>query len=304
MTTVEERAITATARPRYEGANIRTWIGFKHFMYLAEDAVLEWFRQNGFAPGSLYHRHGLGLEIVDSSVLLPAVLDVDDSVAAEVRRQTPSRFAVRLRVRRAGGEEVALRGKLTVALVRERDAPGDRPPPAELAPLAVSAVDDLAERVEHPAGTDEEVSALLAPAFRHSFRASYVYCHYSDRVQHSAYVRTLEDVVDRFLHSRGLSVSRMLAERGWIPVVSKARVTLTADAHMDEIVHTAFQVRDVLKETTYDATMDCYVRRGPRLLRVAAARIQHGYAISRGEQAGTLARLDPGVLGALTGSRS
>ena len=53
-----------TCRPRYEGANIRTWIGFKHFMYLVEEAVLHWFRERGLGPQRLYHEYGLGLEIV------------------------------------------------------------------------------------------------------------------------------------------------------------------------------------------------------------------------------------------------
>jgi trans-aconitate methyltransferase len=45
-------------RPRHEGANMRTWIGFKHFLYLAEEAVLHWFRDHGYGvqrlcqPGS------------------------------------------------------------------------------------------------------------------------------------------------------------------------------------------------------------------------------------------------------------
>src|SRR5262249_51880992 len=73
-----------TCRPRYEGANIRTWIGFKQFMLLAEEAVLAWFRERGLGPQRLYHEHGLGLEIVDSSVQLPALLEVDDEVRAEV----------------------------------------------------------------------------------------------------------------------------------------------------------------------------------------------------------------------------
>ena len=48
MTQVPDSPIVRSVlRPRYEGANIRTWIGFKHLMYLAEEAVLEWLRIRG-----------------------------------------------------------------------------------------------------------------------------------------------------------------------------------------------------------------------------------------------------------------
>jgi acyl-CoA thioesterase FadM len=174
--------------------------------------------------------------------------------------------------------------------------------PAELAGLVVPEVAD--ERQDLLVGPADEVGAVLAEAgssgFLWSWRIPYYYCHFSDRIQHSAYVRALEEVVDRFLADRDRSVGRMLAERAWIPVVSRARVRMLADAHMEEVVHTTFTVTDVFKATTYDARMDCYVRRGDRLVHTATARIMHGYAISRGEAAGRLAELDPDTITALT----
>ncbi|HEU4426336.1 MAG TPA: acyl-CoA thioesterase [Pilimelia sp.] len=285
---------TVVLRPRYEGANIRTWIGFKHFMYLAEDAVLSWFRERGLGPHRLYHQHGVGLAVVDSSLLLPAVLEVDDEVHAEVTAgDRPGRFGVRLRVHRDGADRLVSRGKLTVALVREDGTPGTEPVPDELAPLVVDGVTGArAEPDAEPPGTPYEWSV----------RAPYFYCHFSDRLQHSAYVRLLEETVDRFLHARGISVPRMLRERGWIPVVSRAHVRLLADAHMDETVHIRLAVVDVFRATTYDARMDCHVVRDGRRVPVATARIQHGYARSRGPDAGQLASLDDGVVAALLGT--
>jgi len=289
--------------PRFAGANIRTWIGFKHFMYLVEEAVLEWFRRQGWAPGRLYHEHGLGLEIVDCSVLLPATLDLDDIVTARVTPAGPGRFSVRLLVTREGHEVSVLRGRVSVALVAEKEAPGSAP----AGPLQPLVVPEIAG-----AGTDMavtgDVEATLAPpdspVFLWSWRAAYYHCHFSDRVQHSAYVSALEEVVDRFLADRGVSVRRMLAERAWIPVVSRARVTLLGDVHMEETVHTTFAVVDVLRDTTYEARMDCYVRRADRLVHAATARILHGYAISRGPGAGRLAELDASTLAALTEGRA
>jgi acyl-CoA thioesterase FadM len=291
-----------TMRPMYEGANIRTWIGFKHFMYLVEGAVLQCFRHQGVGPQRLFHQYGLGVQIVDSSVQLPAVLELDDEVSAEVTQQAPGRFSIRLSVQRDGARVGVLRGRVTVVLVSVGEAPPVAPC-GEVLALATPAR-------SHPGGDDVRVgpdgaAATLAPAgsnaFLWSWRIPYFYCHYSDRMQHSGYVRALEEVVDRFLADRGLSVGRLLVERGWIPVVSRARVRLLADAHLEETVHTRLTVTDVFRDVTYEARMDCYVQRGDRLVHTATASIMHGYAISAGPLAGTMASLDRETVAALTG---
>ena len=308
--TIQPRRTVVHARPSYEGANIRTWIGFKHFMYLVEQAVLQWFVDQGHGARELFHGYGLGVEIVDCSVQLPAVLEVDDDVRAEVTAAGGNRLTVQLCVVRDGADVTVLRGKVSVALVRERTAAAHRPAPAPLAGLEVP---DLAAattvvRPDHRRLADgQPAPALLTvdpTAFVWSWRAPYFYCHFSDRVQHSGFVRALEEVVDRFLADRGISVGRMLAERSWIPVVSRARVQLIAPAHMEETVHTVFTVVDILRGVMFDARMDCYVQRGNDLVAVAAARILHGYAIAAGEGAGGLAELDTGVVRALIGGRS
>ncbi|MEU5911463.1 thioesterase [Micromonospora sp. NPDC047527] len=311
MTTLAPHAPTPSvlaSRPRYEGANIRTWIGFKHFMYLVEEAVLQWLRDQGHGARELFHEYGLGTEIIDCSVQLPAVLEVDDEVRAEVVAGTGKRLRVQLSVNRGGQDVVVLRGHVTVALVPETDAPVHRPAPAALSTWETPGLDaatGLRGELALPAGADP-ASVLTPPgsaAYLWSWRAPYFYCHYSDRVQHSGFVRALEEVVDRFLDDRGISVGRMLAERAWIPVVSRARVRLAEPAHMEETVHTVFHVDDVLRDVMFSGRMDCWVNRGDRLTLVATATILHGYAISRGPDAGQLARLDPEVCAILTGSR-
>ncbi|MEH1123225.1 thioesterase [Micromonospora sp. CPCC 206061] len=292
-------AAVLRCRPRYEGANIRTWVGFKHFMYLVEEAVLHWFRSRGYGPQRLYHEHGLGLEIVDESVQLPAVLEVDDEVEAEVDRVADRLFAVRLRVERDGQPVTVLRGKVAVALIPERTAGVPPAPPPELAALVTTA------RV--PPGLDASVDGVGAPspgAFRWSWPASYVLCHFSDRVQHSGYVRALEVTVDRFLASVGISVGRMLAERSWIPVVSRARVRMLAPARMEETVHTTFAVDDMVRDMMFGGRMTCHVERRGAWVPVATASILHAYAVSAGPAAGSLATLDDGVIAALTGTRA
>lgn len=293
------------ARPGYEGANIRTWIGFKHFMYLVEAAILEHFRERGLGARDLYQRHGLGLEIVDSSVQLPTALEVDDEVAVTVTpapKQRPGQgaaFVATISVARDGGPATALKGKVRVALVTEKDAPATAPAPAAVEPYVVPEIAALTDEGAAPLsiGQGQSVADMLTPAgsnaFLWSWRIPYFYCHFSDRLQHSGYVRAMEEVVDRFLHERGLGIGMLLAERGWIPVVSRARVRLLADAHMEETLHTVFTVQDILKDISYTARMDCYVRRGDQLVQTATGTIMHGYAVSRGPDAGTVAVLDP-----------
>ncbi len=319
MTTITDSAATTLeATPSYEGANIRTWIGFKHFMYLVEAAVLKHFRDNGLGARELYHRHGVGLEVVDSSVQLPHVLEVDDDLEVVVEptpRQKPGHgasFTARIRIRKGDDKVLALKGKVRVALIAEKDAPSSEPAPPAVSDLVLDEVAALADADEAgsalPVPDGQDVADVLVPpgsgAYLWSWRAPYFYCHYSDRVQHSAYVRAMEEVVDHFLHDRGLGIGRMLDERAWIPVVSRARVRLTADAHMEEVVHTVFTVRDFIKDLSYTATFDCYVRRADRLVRTATGTIMHGYAISRGEKAGTVAPLDEVTRKALLGDRA
>jgi acyl-CoA thioesterase FadM len=304
--TTEPGATTvSTLRPRAEGANIRTWIGFKHFMYLAEEAVLDWWRERGCGPHRLYHECGLGLAVVDSSVQLPSVLEVDDLVVAETSPAgPPGRFGVRMGVRRGDGRVGVLRGRLALAAFRQPEVDAPAPPPVLVAPLVAAGLPadgpSTADGRSGPSGVDGPGPPPGHGGFAYDWRVPYFHCQYSDRLAHSGYVRVLEDAVDRFLADRGLSVGRLLAERGWIPVVSRARVRMLADVHMEEVVHTVFRVTDILRGVTFDGRMDCYVRRGDRLVHTATGTILHGYARSRGPGAGRLVELDEATVAALT----
>lgn len=303
-------AATITTHPRYEGANIRTWIGFKHFMYLVEEAILQYFRDRDLGVQSLYHDHGLGLEILDCSVQLPHALEIDDLVVTSVkpapRQPDAPGAAFTAEITIPGGDEEATRaliGKITVALVQEHQE--DATYPEDLRPYVVPSA-QLATTTEavRPIAPGQTVADVLAPgkeSFLWSWRAPYYYCHFSDRVQHSAFTRALESVVDNFLHDRGLGVGELMRERAWIPVVSRARVRLHAAAHMEETIHTVFRVDDILMNTTFTATMECWVQRGQELVLVARGSIMHGYAICRGADAGAVAVLDAQTQATLLG---
>lgn len=290
------RQTTSLGRPRYEGANIRTWIGFKHFGYLLEEAVLDHFRGRGLGPGTLFHQHGVGVEFVESSIQLPATLDIDDVVTTSLTPIAGSgpglRFTVRMTVDRAGGEVTVLTGRVRVVFTPTAEGVREELP-EDLREHLVSTVDELASGVEVPAKEPN--------AFVWSWRIPYFYCHLSDRLQHSGYARAVEEVVDRFLHSRGISIRTMLDGKGWIPVVSRSRIKVLGTAYMEETMHTVFTVREIVKDVLYTATVDFHVQRGDRLVPTATASILHGYAVSRGENAGALAEFDDATRAALLG---
>jgi hypothetical protein len=267
-------------------------------MYLAEEAIVDWLRQRGLGPQRLLHDFGVEFDIIDGSVMLPSLLEIDDEVEASASLIAPGRCAVRLRVQRDGEPaRVVLSGKFRYRFMPLAGAvlppeiaalqpPGEPPAPTP----SLLALPDPAGRLR-----------AKAPAAHYwSWRARYFLCHGSDRLQYSAHVRALEEVVDRFLAARGISIRTMLVDRGLIPVVSRVSVAASATVGMEEEVHTTFVVEDILRDTAFDGRMDSYVRRDDRLELAATARILHGYAFARGPQAGTLATLDADMIRALT----
>jgi acyl-CoA thioesterase FadM len=281
-----------------------TLIGFKHLLYLVEEAVLQWFRHHGYGPHLLLREHGLALQVVDLSARLMRVLDIDDEVTAEVTMSQPGRFTVELSSTRDGDAVTVLRARATVELFGPAPLPRSFLP-SELLPLVTDSVVTRVAARRHNHRIPRRLSAreVLAPQGSNTFwwawTARYLYCHYFDRVQHSGYIRALEEGVDRFLADSGLGIRSVLAERGWVPVVSKVHVQLLAAAHMDETIHTTLTVEGV-SERTYDIRMDCHAERGSELSHVATAAITHGYI-----QAGVLAvqalPLGTDIVRALTG---
>ncbi|MDI6099261.1 thioesterase [Actinoplanes sp. NEAU-A12] len=296
MTSVLESAPTTyyTGRPRYEGANIGTWVGFKQFVYLAEDAVLQYYRDRGQSPASLFHSHGIGLSFVEHSVRLPGPIYVDDLVHAQATLTSSGTFedtfTVILAVYRDGERVPVLKGRLRVAFVTEH-AGGAGPTPEWLTGRVVAGLADLRPPASAPAGPRE--------GFTWSQSIPYPHCHFSDRIQHSGYVRNLEEVVHRYLADQGISIRRMLTERNWIPAVTRSQVRILADAHMEEELLTVFTVDDVIKDVMFAGRMDAYVERSGTLVHTATAAITHGYGVSQGPDAGQVAVIDPETRSAL-----
>ena len=79
------RATVREAYAPFEGSNIGVWLGFKHFMYLMEEAAIQHVRERWMGPRALWEQHGLGVEIVDSSIRILTALHLDQLTRVEVR---------------------------------------------------------------------------------------------------------------------------------------------------------------------------------------------------------------------------
>jgi acyl-CoA thioesterase FadM len=273
---VRERS-QVLGRPRFEGSNICTWIGFKHVMYLIEEAVLDHLRQSGLVPRQLFEEHGLGVDIVDSDARILTALHMDDEVRTEVVSRPPDEtgalvFRTETHVERDGERVKAATATVKVVLRRAGDTD---PPPPDLAPHTV-------DEIARPGAVDvPDITSVVdgANAIVWRWRIPYFYCHFSERMQHSGYLRLMEEVVDIFLAERGISIRDMVDGQRWIPVVPRAQVEILREALMEEEIHTVFTVEEVFKDLLYTARMDCYVPRDGRMVHTATGRITHGYAL-------------------------
>ncbi|MCX4693184.1 thioesterase family protein [Streptomyces sp. NBC_01408] len=316
---------TLQVRPRFEGSNINTWIGFKHVNYLVEEAVLEHFRNAGLPSRELFEEYGLGVDVVDLDTRILHAFHQDDVARAVVvpvtkDGDTAFGFSVTLYVERDGKELKAVTSKAKVSL-RVDDYLAAVPVPAELQRFAVARLGSGAERSVHhgaeaaPAantalsagrgttGADPVLEQLLAGAnaFGWKWRIPYPYCHFNERLALSGYLRQVEEVVDLFLADRGISIKTLLDDRKWIPVVPRSQIQFLDEALMEEDLYTVFTVEEVFKDFTYTARTDFYVVRDGRLVQTATGRITHGYAVFENRRDWSLVGFDERVVRALNG---
>ncbi|MEU8827231.1 hypothetical protein [Streptomyces sp. NPDC048636] len=309
---------TVRLRPRYEGSNICTWIGFKHVNYLVEEAVLIHFARCGAPARLLYEEHGLGLDIVSLNTRILHAFHLDDEAEAEVVPATSDGdttlgFTVVLRVGRDGSTLKAVTATVRVALRTDTylDAPAQ--PPGELARFTTGRLGSDAPPAgvpvpALPADADERavLDALTEGRNAHGWKWTipYPYCHFTERLQMSGYLRLMEEAKDRFVGARGISIKTLLDDRRWIPVVPRSELRITGEALMEEDLYTVYTVEEVFKDLTYTARMDCYVLRDGALALTATGRIVHGYALIENRRDWRLVPFDQRVLEAIGGKAS
>lgn len=312
---------THMVKPRFEGSNICTWIGFKHVMYCVEEAVLEHFRAQGLAPRPLYEQSGLCLEIVNSSVRILHALHMDDAVSINVIPKTKPTddemvLGIELMVNRDGKELKALTGTVNVifrlddsvvtahAGPAQRDSRIDRYTVARIRRGEPKSIGGLNLSREPGLVAPDVLTALGADktnSFVWKWHVPYFYCHFNDRMQHSGYLRLMEEVLDLFVADRGISIRTLLENKKWIPVVPAASVRILDEAMMEETIYTVFTVEDIIKDTTYVSRMDCYVERHGGLVHTATGHITHGYAVVENRRDWSLVRFDAEVVAAIRG---
>lgn len=309
MTSTESaRATQVQLRPRYEGSNICTWIGFKHVNYLVEEAVLDHFRQWGFPAGELYERYGLCVDITDLDTKILSAFHIDDVADATVRQVPrctdttggPLRLNVELTVVRDGEPVRAVRSKVAVSLRLDPHGWDAEQPPAELAAHVVGQLGATAEPVPYD-GDPLDTLTAGRNAFAWAWRMPYFYCHFTERVQMSGYLRQMEEILDLFVEDRGASIKTLLDEQNWIPVVPHSRITFLGEAKMEEELITVFTVERIFKRHTFTARMDCYVARDGVLVPTATGQITHGWAVIENRRDWSLVEFDDRLIGALTG---
>ncbi|KAF4406768.1 MULTISPECIES: hypothetical protein [Streptomyces] len=305
-TTAVDGATQTEIRPRYEGSNICTWIGFKHVNYMVEEAVYDHLRQLGLPAGKLYERHGLGVDITDIDTKIRTAFHIDDLATATV---TPAadkgdgrRFTVEMTVEREGETVKAVTSKVAVQFRLDPHGHPAEEPPAELAGHVTDRLGAGAEPIRVEPGTDPaDLLTAGKNAFAWTWRIPYFYCHFTERMQMSGYLRQMEEVVDLFLEDRGVSIKTLLDEQDWIPVVPHSKITILDEANMEETLYTVFTVENVFKRFTYTARMDTYVLRDGVLVPTATGRITHGWAVIENRRDWSLVDFDDRLVNGLNG---
>lgn len=339
QSTVDNDVFECLLSPKFEGANIIDGIGFKHVTYMAEEALLQYFKRKGLSVGTLYKQHGIGFEVVSSSIRIPQLIRLDDDVNVVIEplqssNETEQEFSIKMYVE---ANEVAAHGTIKVVFRRINNTANTVEIPDSVVPFVVPKIDRFSKikqslivppsnntegtNVEEANGEetrdasslsrdvtdiDESILEQIAPSDDNNFvwkwHIPYFYCHYSKWMQHSGYLRLIEEVVDLFLKDRGISIWSILESHAWIPFVSHSEVDMLQDAFMEETIYTVYTVEKVIKDFLYTSRVDFYVVRQGQLVQTATGKITHGYAqLSDNPEDFGLAQFDQPVLNALNG---
>jgi len=304
---------------RFEGCNINTYIGFKHVMYMAEEGVISFLREQNISARKLFEEHAICLDLVDHNIRILHGLKMDDLVDVEIRpkkvtaKELP--FAFKLFVERDGKRIKAATGNIIVQFKQHDSVPELESTPAEITPFLVTKLDrsgqfkaprnpdfDPSNGRGDTLPDDEIIQNLVVGkdnVFVWKWHIPYIYCHYTKFMQMSGYVRIMEEVADLFWAERGISIYTYLDTRQWIPVVPSAKISMLQDAIMEETIYTVFDMDFIFREATYTHNMDCYVVRDGNLVHTATGEITHGYAKNVSRKEWKLVSFDDVTLDAL-----
>ena len=304
---------------KFEGCNINTYIGFKHVMYMAEEGVISFLREQGLGSRKLFEDHAICLDLVDHNIRILHGLKMDDLVDVEIQpkkikgKELP--FAFRLFVDRDGKRIKAATGNIIVQFKQHDSVPELENTPEVVAPFLLTKLDrkgqfkaprhqdfDPSNGRGDTMPDDEIIKNLTAGkdnVFVWKWHIPYIYCHYTKFMQMSGYVRIMEEAADLFWAERGISIYTYLDTRQWIPVVPSAKISMLQDAIMEETIYTVFDMDFIFRDATYTHNMDCYVVRDGNLVHTATGEITHGYAKNVSRKEWKLVSFDDVTLDAL-----
>lgn len=294
---LSEKTSEVTQFAHSEGNNVMSWIGFKHIMYLAEQALLTHFRASGLGFRRLFEEHGLLIEVVASQGRILHALKLDEEVQTVVKPgasgENGLQFDIAMFVERGGKSIKTYSGKIRVILLADRalGMPALETDYGALAPYVADRVSFPASNVE---GTDPAAKRL-----NWTVTIPYFYCHGNERLKMSGYLRYMEEADERFCEQQNIGVNKLLQERRWIPAVPSAKMQMLEAAYMGETLHIEYAVKDVIKSLLYSCTMNAYVDRGGDRIHVAAGEIVHGYAEVLSRKDWAMVNFDQEVMNAL-----
>jgi acyl-CoA thioesterase FadM len=296
------RVTEVVLKPRYEAANVRLRIGVRGITSLAEEAVVNWFRVRGFTPTVLYETYGLEFSIIDCSSLLFGVVTVDDEIVASAEPVGPRYFNVKLSVRRGETQAVALRTRVTVVMVRRPGWSAELP--EELLGMAIDEIDRIRTAVDShdPEFEARDLDSRItndALGWYRSWRVPMANCHYSGRMQYSGFIRVLDELAELFLEDKGLPVGELLDTRGWTMVMPRVRVRVLADAYAGDLMHTTYEVHQVVGQKLFDCRFDAHVQRDDRRIPVATGILLQGFA-SLDDMSGKAVDIGPDIIEKMT----
>lgn len=278
---------TANLRPLSEGANIESWIGFKHFSYLAEAGIQEYLRNTGRSQDAIL-RAGHSVDIASLSLRLPSPLYADSLVDVHVegeRRETDSL-----------SEMLCVEGLSRDSGERRRCLQGT----AMLNQHRLADLEDCLARIEKQGQAKIPRARADAPGHHDwHFTVPYPFCRAASVLQFDGYVRLVEDGIERYLRAHGISVRRLLVERGWIPVVTDWKINIHEPVFMEETLLIRMDVTSIFKGLLWETRISFVAMRDDKETTVAESFIRHGYAVTKGPGAGTMATFDKEVRHAL-----
>lgn len=284
-----------------EGANIRTWIGFKHFEYVVSDAIAEMLASRGFSSRTLA-LSGVRAHVVGSKASLGNVIECGDDLTVILdseRVVDGDHLAIDAVIVNDTAENRALKGTYIVKVGSfVEDGLVASVTPADV--LGSFATGELKKSARPRPGSLVNGVDVADDVFSVNWTIPYYYCDSSRYLAYRGHVRAIESVVDDYLTHVGLFIPDILRSRAWIPVVSRYSFDVVRDVDMGTVVTTRFRVDEVLGDLVFNGSWSITAHIDGAEQIVASGVIQHGYAFSRGPLAGSMARMDSKTIADIT----